>query len=114
MSQTKDQTPARLSDSPWFWLLLFAVVGLAALAVIGPKHMRRQQRLVRMQQARENSPAAHLDTPRQPDADNAEDDVSLRPLMGFFGLLLAVASVGLLVRLRRHGLRPTSAEKHPP
>ncbi|HEY5312907.1 MAG TPA: hypothetical protein VIK18_10330 [Pirellulales bacterium] len=114
MSPTSDQLPARLGDSPWFWLLLFAVVGLAALVVIGPKHVRRQQRLVRMQHARENVAAGHRGTPPEPAADRPQDDVSVLPLVSLFGLLLVVGSAGLLARSRRRGPRSTIPEKHPP
>jgi hypothetical protein len=114
MPPTSDQTPARQTDSPWFWLLLFAVVGLAALLVIGPKHVRRQQRLVRMQQARENVAAGKRGTEVQPAAEHAEDEVSTLPLMAFFGLLLVVACAGLLAARRRHGAGPTIPEEHPP
>ncbi|HEX3657799.1 MAG TPA: hypothetical protein VHY91_20810 [Pirellulales bacterium] len=114
MSSTSDPPPARASDSPWFWLLLFAVVGLAALLVIGPKHVRRQQRLVRMQHARENVAAGKRGTEVQPAAEPAEDEVSTLPLMAFFGLLLVVASAGLLAARWRRGTGPTIPEKHPP
>lgn len=35
------ETP-RLTDSPWFWGLLFSLMGLVALAIISPKYDRRQ------------------------------------------------------------------------
>ena len=34
-----------LADSPWFWLLLFGVMGLVAVIVVGPRFSRRQSRL---------------------------------------------------------------------
>ena len=34
--------PYRASDSPWFWGLLFSLMGLVALALIAPKYDRRQ------------------------------------------------------------------------
>ncbi len=41
-----------LTDSPWFWLGLFAVTGLLGLWAIGPKNAQRQARLERMHDTR--------------------------------------------------------------
>jgi hypothetical protein len=40
MSDVRD--PRRLTDSPWFWGLLFSLMGLTSLALISPKYDRRQ------------------------------------------------------------------------
>ncbi len=32
-----------VTESPWFWLMLFSLAGLAAVATIGPKFDRREQ-----------------------------------------------------------------------
>ena len=42
-----------MTDSPWFWFFLFVGMALLAAFAIGPKHERRQERIVRMQDARE-------------------------------------------------------------
>jgi hypothetical protein len=35
-------SPFRMTDSGWFWGLLFSLMGLVALAIIAPKYDRRQ------------------------------------------------------------------------
>jgi hypothetical protein len=42
-----------VTDSPWFWVLVFSSMALAALLAIGPKYGRRQANLERKYQARE-------------------------------------------------------------
>jgi hypothetical protein len=42
-----------MSDSPWFWVLLFSLAGLVALVVISPQYAKRQRRLEMQYQARE-------------------------------------------------------------
>jgi len=39
--------PFRATDSPWFWGLVFAVMGLVGIAMIAPKFARRQGQLER-------------------------------------------------------------------
>lgn len=48
-----DRRPAPVTDSPWFWLMIFGVAALAALLAIAPKHARRQARLERMNATRD-------------------------------------------------------------
>jgi hypothetical protein len=42
-----------ITDSPWFYVLVFSLMALLALVVIGPKYGRRQSALERKYQARE-------------------------------------------------------------
>ena len=46
-----DRPPLR--DSPWFWLLLFALFALALLIVFGDKYRHRQSQLERQFQSKE-------------------------------------------------------------
>ena len=39
-SQVSKMTP--LTDSPWFWLYVFATVGLGLLVLVGPKWIERR------------------------------------------------------------------------
>jgi Flp pilus assembly protein TadB len=129
MSHSDDHSPARWSESPWLWFFLFAAAALVALAVIGPKHVRRQQRLVRMQQARERTAASQsASQPREagvqpaavPEAAAPEAAVprqpvvSVWPLMAFLVLLVAAVGLGFIITMRRRTARLAAAEKHPP
>ena len=42
-----------ITDSPWFWVLVFSVVALIALGAISGQYGKRQARLERQYQARE-------------------------------------------------------------
>jgi len=42
-----------VTDSPWFWLVVFLTAAIATLAVVSPKFARRQARLERMNETRE-------------------------------------------------------------
>jgi len=37
--------PVRITDSPWFWGLLFALMALVGMAAIAPKFDRRQRQV---------------------------------------------------------------------
>jgi len=43
---------ARLTDSPWFWLLVFANAAIMGVAIIGPKYNQRQVAVERRYEAR--------------------------------------------------------------
>jgi hypothetical protein len=48
----------RLSENPWFWLMLFGSLGAAGVVMIGPKYAARQARLERMAETGERVRAA--------------------------------------------------------
>ncbi|HEX3871119.1 MAG TPA: hypothetical protein VHV77_11815, partial [Pirellulales bacterium] len=67
----------KATDSPWFWLLIFATAAVVGLAAIGPKHLRRQERLERMADQR----ARQQFQPEEPNAGHdADTATSLLPL----------------------------------
>jgi hypothetical protein len=45
MTAASDDPPRGLSDSPWFWGLLFAVMALAGTGLIAPKFDVRQRQV---------------------------------------------------------------------
>ena len=93
-----------LADSPWFWVGLFALTALVALSIIGPKYIRRQQRLDQQHQARERAfrqqatqpspPATAGQANQQPAADGLIDDT--RAKMRFWTMFF-LATVVVLV-----------------
>src|SRR5262245_23050233 len=44
-----------ITDSPWFWVMLFSAMGLVALAVTAPKYASRQGRLELQYQAHQEA-----------------------------------------------------------
>jgi hypothetical protein len=108
------ETPRRspLTDSPWFWVLVFAGMALAALLAIGPKYGGRQARLERQYQARERIAARSTDEPQH---DYASADNTLIPLWPLALVLsvLVIFAVIMLIRGRR-GAGLTQHESPPP
>ncbi|HVT30616.1 MAG TPA: hypothetical protein VHE81_21590, partial [Lacipirellulaceae bacterium] len=51
MSVANERPP--ITDSPWFWVLLFSLMAMAALAVMSHKYTRRQANIERHYQANE-------------------------------------------------------------
>jgi hypothetical protein len=100
----KQQSP--ITDSPWFWVLIFAGMALAALLAIGPKYGGRQARLERQYQARarvaERQASGENAAPRPGDETTARDFASadetlipLWPLAVILSLVIVVAAVML-------------------
>jgi hypothetical protein len=108
-----DQKPP-LTDSPWFWVLLFSVMALAALAAMGGKYGRRQSALERQYQARDRIAAAASEPgsapARRPYAVPGANLVPLWPLGILLGASAAFAAI-MLVRNRRRAGSPTAG--HP-
>lgn len=112
---------SRLAESPWFWLLLFSAAALALLLLIRPKHYARQERIVRMQAARDagrqeaaERPGEDLRTREGADAGDTDgrpraassrygNYLTLRPLVLIVALLVIVAAAGLALSRRVGG-----------
>jgi len=98
-------TKPPLTDSPWFWLLLFSTAALGALAAIGPKYVQRQAAVERRFEARQEiarRKAAGASIVQEPEAPPPEHEllVPLRPLIALAGLVW-VAALIMLIRSRR-------------
>jgi len=97
-----------LTDSPWFWIGLFAWAAILGLIAIGPKYAARQQGLERRQEGRETGWRNRV-------ADGASSDAvatgatadepapalarrMLLPLFGVLSLVLIAATWAILIR----------------
>jgi hypothetical protein len=102
-----------ITDSPWFWVLAFSLMGLLALFVIGGKYGRRQAGMERQYQARERIAAAGPEgaaelSPR-PYATPDDTLIPLWPLSVALGAAAILATI-MLVRGR---LKKVTAEQSP-
>ena len=93
---------APITDSPWYWVLLFSVVGLGAMAAIHVKYGRRQANLERQYQARERvQDDATVDPDRRDYSTPEATLIPIWPLAVVLGGVAAVAAAMLLRDRRR-------------
>jgi len=125
---------ARLTDSPWFWLLVFANAALVGVALIGPKYNVRQGAVERRYEARREiagralgQPASDTppdnaapddtasDDPRPDENSPRDDSAHIVPLLPLALTLVVVNLVAIVlfawnqVRL----MRPQAENSHP-
>jgi hypothetical protein len=109
---TEEHSPS--TDSPWFWVLAFSLMALAALVAIGPKYGRRQANMDVKYQARERieaDRAAGNNPVTEPRFDELADRrdfasadntlVPLWPLAAILAVVALFAWVMLVTRSRR-------------
>ena len=102
-----------ITDSPWFWVLMFSLVSFGALVAIGGKYGHRQAEIEREYQARERIAAGNvadgLGAAPRPYATPDTTLIPLWPLAVVLGLVAAAAGA-MLVRERwgRGRGRPSS------
>jgi hypothetical protein len=112
-----------ITDSPWFWVLVFSLMALLALVAIGGKYGRRQARLELQYQAREriaertaaeNNPAAADRINEQTDRrDFAAPGDNLIPLWPLAAILIITAVVSAIMLERGRGLRRAQPSGRP-
>lgn len=97
-----------ITDSPWYWVYLFATAGLIALVLMGPKFSARQAQLERKAQGRQRAAqAVHGTEPStSPLASAKTTSINLWPLYVILGALLVLSWARLLTRRR---IRESSA-----
>ena len=103
-----DTSSPRLTDSPWYWAYLFAMAGLIALVLIGPKFARRQAIIETKSEARQRASMNLSGRSLPPANEDRSPRIPLGPLYLVLALLLGVAGFQLW-RRRRRGAGP-----HPP
>lgn len=62
-----------VTDSPWYWVGLFALAALVGMIAIGPKFYRRQEVLQQKSQAREQVWRDRVEGATPPDASPVDD-----------------------------------------
>jgi hypothetical protein len=98
-SRKRERRP--VTDSPWFWLVLFIVAALGAIVVVSPKYAHRQARLERMNETRDQIarqaagiPPASQETDEIMDfAREPSRSFTLGPLAFALSILLALSAV---------------------
>src|SRR3954465_7812428 len=87
-----------VTDSPWFWVYLFATAALIALALIGPKFAARQAQIEREFQGRQRvAQSIHGQEPSGGLSTAERTLISLRPL--FLGMA-AITTITWIVFYR--------------
>jgi hypothetical protein len=99
-----------VTDSPWFWVMMFSLMALGALLAIGGKYGRRQAAIERQFQARtrvaeqqadaNNSPASARLEGQIPSRDFATPSDTLIPLWPLAVVLLVVALFAAIMLVR--------------
>lgn len=89
-----------VTDSPWFWVLMFSLIGIAAIVAISGQYGKRQARLERQYQARERIAENAVGDKERQEYSSADD--TLIPLWPLAAGLAAVAVTagGMLWRER--------------
>jgi hypothetical protein len=113
MSESPREVPP-VTESPWFWVLLFSLAALAGIATIGPKFERREQAIETKFHARERGlkreaaeaegATAGTEAGENSEAPRWQPIFTVWPVMGAIGLAALVATVQLM-RLQRQRWR---------
>jgi hypothetical protein len=121
--------PTPITDSPWFWVLVYSTVPLVGLAALSHQYQKRQGRLERqfqghMAAAERRNPnsagelSSQPNVPAQPPKDGkseppdpiaGETIIPLAPLVVLFFAIACVAGV-MLIRDRRRQAVPDAAD----
>jgi hypothetical protein len=96
---------APITDSAWFWVVLFSCVGLLALFVMHGHYSQRQARIERQYQARDRVANNDVGDPTRREYSRPDDTlITLWPLATLLVGVAVVASAMLYRERRRHDL----------
>jgi len=109
-----------LTDSPWFWAMIFSATGVVLLLIISPKYAKRQGRLELQYQARqeiarrrvEGTPAARDPGQEGSAAPPAAGEliIPLWPLVDVFVAGFVIAATFLYRSRRQQGGPPNAPD----
>jgi hypothetical protein len=104
MSESKNAPPS-VTETPWFWLMLFSLAGLAAVATIGPKFDRREQSIETKFHARERGLGREAVEPMDESAPAQVPQwnpiFTAGPIVGVLGAAALISMIGVLQFHRR-------------
>jgi hypothetical protein len=119
------QVHSPLSDSPWYWVLVFSLMALAALVAMSGKYGRRQANIERQYQARQRIAEKHTAENNSQAAERIDDSearrsfatpgnnlITLWPLAILLSLV-AIVATAMLFRASRAVPGPDQ-NVHPP
>jgi hypothetical protein len=104
MAESEQPLPPSATESPWFWVMLFSLAGLAAIATIGPKFDRREESIELKFHARERG--LGREAVEQPSEDAPPEPApwqpifTLGPIVAVLGIVAVVAMFNV-IRLHR-------------
>ncbi len=115
MTELRFPSPQSVTETPWFWVMLFSLAALAAMATIGPKFERREQVIETKFHARERG--LHREGYEQPGDDAVAEApewnpiFTLGPIMAAIGLVAIVSLVGV-IRFQRRQIKVARVANH--
>ncbi|MBL8829161.1 MAG: hypothetical protein JNM18_19415 [Planctomycetaceae bacterium] len=96
-----------LTDSPFFWLVVFGAAALIGGLAIAPKYTQRMDRVERMYEARNKAYAERIGVDTSQTTVAMNRDVSIRELLIFVAvLLLGGGAVGRWWEVRQRNRSP--------
>jgi hypothetical protein len=101
MSQIHPEPPASVTESPWFWVMLFSLAGLAAVFTVGPKFERRETGIEQNFHARER--VLGREAFDKPSDDAAPQPAPWRPIFTLgpiAAILICIAVIAMVGVLR--------------
>jgi hypothetical protein len=124
MITMSESTRPPVTDSPWFWVMMFSLMALGALLAIGGKYGRRQAAIERQYQARTRV-AEQLTGDNRPAGDGRITDQAGRrafatpsdpliPLWPLSTVLVAVAVFAAVLLVRSRRPRPAAVARSRP